>query len=252
MPLKEELSHSLLDRVDLILSIFGVGERSMSLAELVLHTGLPKSTVYRTTERMVELGWLRREAGRYVVGMRLFEVANLATIRTRLREVSLPFMEDLYQVTHEAVHLAVLEDTHVLYAEEITGHRPATDLSRVGERMPAYCTAVGKVLIAFSPPEVLERVISRGLPSRTGAAITSPQRLRAEITWIKDRGVACDRRECDAGVAGVAAPVLDADLCAVGAISISGPQQRLHLERLVPAVRLAALAITRRMRRQPS
>jgi DNA-binding IclR family transcriptional regulator len=250
MSLQDEVSHSLLGRVDAILAAFDPNNRAVGLACLVARTGLPKTTVYRTAEHMVQLGWLHREAGGYVVGVRLSELASLATVRARVRDASLPFMEDLYAATRETVHLAVLEDTHVRYAEEVAGHLSAADSSRVGRRMPAYCTAAGKVLIAFSPPEVLERVISRGLLPRTPATITSPQRLRAAIVRVREKGVAIDYQECEQGLTSVAAPVLDADFNAVGAMSVSGSQQRLRPERLSSAVRMAALGATRVVRRR--
>jgi len=252
MSLQDEVSHSLLDRVDAILAAFDASNRAVGLACLVTRTGLPKTTVYRTTEHMVQLGWLHRAAGGYVVGARLSELASLATVRARVRDASLPFMEDLYVATQGTVHLAVLEDTYVRYAEEVADRPSVTGPSRVGRRMPAYCTAVGKVLIAFSPPEVLERVISRGLPPRTPATITSPQRLRTAIARVKEKGVAIDYQECEQGLTSVAAPVLDANLNAVGAMSVNGSPQRLRPERLSPAVRMAALSATRAMRRQPS
>ncbi len=251
MSLRDEVSHSLLDRVDAILAAFDASNRAVGLACLVARTGLPKTTVYRTAEHMVQLGWLHREAGGYVVGARLSELASLATVRARVRDASLPFMEDLYAATRETVHLAVLEDTHVRYADEVAGHPLAAGSSRLGRRMPAYCTAAGKVLIAFSPPEVLERVISHGLLARTPATITSPQRLRAAIARVKEKGVAIDYQECEQGLTSVAAPVLDADLNAAGAMSVSGSPQRLRPERLSPAVRMAALSATRAIQRQP-
>lgn len=246
--LQDEVSHSLLDRVDAILGAFEASNRAVGLAHLVTRTGLPKTTVYRTAEHMVQLGWLHRAAGGYVVGTRLSELASVATIRARVRDASLPFMEDLFTATHETVYLAVLEDTNARYAEEIAGRPSAIGQSRVGRRMPAYCTAAGKVLIAFSPPDVLERVIGRGLPPRTPSTITSPQRLRSAIARIKEKGVAIDCEEYEIGLTSVAAPVLDADLNVVGAMSISGPPPRLRPERLSSAVRMAAFSATRSVR----
>jgi len=249
---QDEVSHSLLDRVDAILAAFDESNHAVGLAALVARTGLPKTTVYRTAEHMVHLGWLHREAGGYVVGERLSELASLATVRARVRDASLPFMEDLHVATHGTVYLAVLEDTYVRYVEEVAGHQLATCPSRVGWRMPAYCTAAGKALIAFSPPEVLERVISCGLPPRTPATITSPQRLRAAIARVKEKGVAIDYQECEQGLTSVAAPVFDADRNAAGAMSVNGAPQRLRPERLSSAVRMAAFSASRVMRRQPS
>ena len=84
-----------------------------------------------------------------------------------VREAALPFLQDLYEATHETVHLVVLEETKVVYVEKISGHRKVTELSWVGGRLPAYCTGVGKVLLAHSPAEQVDRVIAQGLVART-------------------------------------------------------------------------------------
>ncbi|MGD9527415.1 IclR family transcriptional regulator [Pseudonocardia sp.] len=248
---------SSLARADAILACFDDAHPTMSLPAIVAATGLPKTTVHRAIEKLLELGWLEQQRingaighgrDRYAVGRRLFEIATLAHLRTDLREAALPYMEDLYEATHETIHLAVLDGVHVLYAEKISGHRRITDLSRVGGRMPSHCTAVGKALLAFGPPEAVDAVIAEGLDPRTRTTITSPVKLRAELEAIRLEGVAYDREECDIGMACVAAPLFGPDSTCVGAMSITGPARVLRLDRLAPAVRTAALSASRALR----
>ncbi len=156
----------------MILSAFQVGRPTMGLLSLVAHTGLPKTTVFRAVETMRELGWLERIDKRYTIGPRLFEVATLSLLRVDLRETTLPYLADLYAATHQTVHLAALEGSQVRCAEKINGHQRTTELSRVGGLMPAYCTAVGKAVLAFAPPEVVDVVIDQGLVPRTPSTIT--------------------------------------------------------------------------------
>lgn len=239
---------SSLARADAILAAFDGAHATMSLPGIVARTGLPKTTVYRATEKMLELGWLEHEYDRYAIGRRLFEIAMLTQLRTNLCEEALPYMEDLYEATHETIHLAVLEEDHVLYVEKISGHRRITGLSRVGGRMPAHCTAVGKVVLAFAPADVVEGVVARGLPARTEATITTPSMLRVELERVRREGVAFDREETSAGMECVAAPLVGPSGECVAAMSVTASASQLQLDRLAPAVRTAALGASRALR----
>jgi DNA-binding IclR family transcriptional regulator len=244
----EPSGRSSLGRADAILSAFDEQHPTLSLTGIMDHTGLPKTTVYRAIEKMLELGWLEHDGERYSIGSRLFEMASLTRLRMNLRESALPHLEHLYEATHETVHLAVLDGHQVLYVEKISGHSPATDVSRVGGRMPAHCTGVGKALLAFQGPELTAAVIEAGLAARTPTTITTPDRLCAELERVRADGVAFDREECDPGVVCVAAPVLGPGDACVGAVSVTGPAARLQLERLTSAVRTTALAIAYTLR----
>jgi Transcriptional regulator len=111
--------------------------------------------------------------------------------------------------------------------------------------MPAYCTALGKVLTAFSSHHLEERVRGAELKARTPHTIVSPAKMLAELVRIRDQGTGYDREECALGVECVAAPVRAADGACVGAISITVPAHRLHLMQLAPVVRGAAAEASR-------
>ena len=143
---------SALARADLLLGAFDAVHPTLSLPGLAARTGLPRTSVRRTVIKLVELNWLERRGDRFAVGSKLFEVGGLCRVQNRLRAAALPHLEDLYEATHQTVHLGVLRGDQVLYVEKLAGHRPATRLTRVGGRMPAHCTAIGKVLTAYSGP----------------------------------------------------------------------------------------------------
>jgi DNA-binding IclR family transcriptional regulator len=236
----EGRSRSLLSRADTILGAFDSTHSSMTLTGLVARTALPKTTVFRIAEEMIELGWLERHACRYRIGTRLFEHASLAGRHRSVRDAALPFLQDLCAATHETTHLAVIDGNEIVYLEKLVGHRPVTTLSRVGGRMPALCTGLGKVLTAFSHQHVREQIIEAGVEARTAHTLTRPWKIRRELARIRDEGAGYDREESDLGLRCVAVPVTGPDGSCVAAVSLTGPTGRLNLTRAAPLVRRAA------------
>jgi DNA-binding IclR family transcriptional regulator len=135
-----------------------------------------------------------------------------------------------------------------MYVEKIVGHRPVPSPSQVAGRLPASCTAVGKVLLAFSDEEVLRAVVQKGLPRTTRYSITVPAVLAEELEHVRSTGVAYDREEVRLGLQCVAAPVRAADGRLAAALSISCSTGALALDRLAPAVRTAANGVSRALR----
>jgi IclR family acetate operon transcriptional repressor len=180
--------------------------------------------------------------------MRLFELGQLAPQQRGLREAAAPFLADLFEATHETVHLAVPDGVDVVYVQKLPGrHGPRID-SRIGGRMPAYCTGVGKALLAFGPPERLAEVLAAGLVRRTPRTVVAPGLLRQELDRVRACGVAEEHEESTVGIACAAAPAMDASGRAVAAISITGWANRMDTARLAPAVRTAALGLSRALR----
>jgi IclR family transcriptional regulator, acetate operon repressor len=244
---RDTAARSVIGRAFRILDAFGPADRRLTLAEMTRRTGMPKATVHRLAGELLALGALEGEHGVYQLGMRMFEFGQLVPRQRDLREAALPFMQDLFEATHETVHLAVLDGTEVLYLEKISGHRRVAAGSRVGGRLPAYCTAVGKAILAASPPEALDAVLAAGLARRTPFSITAPAVLRQQLDRAARTGVAYEREESGPGVTCAASPVRGFGNRVVAAISVTGPISRLDPERVAPAVRLAALGLTRRV-----
>lgn len=237
----------MLERAFRVLCAYGPADRKLTLAEMTRRTGIPKATVHRLAGELIELGMLEGERGVYRLGMRMFELGQLVPLQRDLREAALPFMQDLFEATHETVHLAVLDGTEVLYIDKISGHRRVAAGSRVGGRLPAHCTAVGKAILAVSPRGVLDAVLAADLAPRTAFTITAPSILKRQLATVAQAGVAYEREESDLGVTCAASPVYGFGHNVVAAISVTGPVGRLRPERYAPTVRLAALALSRRL-----
>ena len=237
-------ANSVLARLSAILAVFDPEHPELSLSQLVARTGLPKSTVYRMAENLVTFGWLERVSSRYRPGIRVFELSGMVRERRVLRELALPFLENLFVAIHEVVHLGTLHNLDVLYVERIGGHRCVKVPTRVGGREPAYCTGLGKAMLAFSDPTVVDGVIARGLRPRTPYTIVVPAVLRQALAETCRTGVAFDREESGLGWSCVAAPIFQRSTL-LAAVSVTGAACRLDLDQVAPHVRQAALGISR-------
>lgn len=237
--------NSVLGRAMTLLTAFGPNEVELSLAELARRTGLAKSTAHRLLNELTGWDLVERTSGGFRLGMRLFELGSLVPRQRGLREAAAPFLADLFEATHETVHLAMLDGLEVVYVQKLDSRRGPKVPSRVGGRLPAHCTGVGKAMLAFSPPERVDAALAAGLHRRAPRTVIAPGLLRQELAEIRERGVALEHEESTVGITCVAAPVLDATGMATAAVSITGWVNRIDLARFAPAVRTAALGISR-------
>ncbi|SEG66021.1 DNA-binding transcriptional regulator, IclR family [Thermomonospora echinospora] len=236
-------TRSVLGKVAAVLYSFTADDHGVGLAELGRRTGLAKGTLHRVLSEMVEVRLLERTGNGYRLSGQVFQLGMRASVERGLLEIATPFLEDLYERTHELVHLGVLEGTEVVYVAKIGGHRQAVSPSRIGGRMPLHCTAIGKALLGSSPPELLARVVEAGLTRRTAHTITAPGLLRRQLERVSRSGVAFEVEESAAGIACVAAPVLDPADRPVAAISVTGPVTRFRPEDHAVVVKAAAAGI---------
>ncbi|WP_238006530.1 IclR family transcriptional regulator [Dactylosporangium sp. AC04546] len=226
-----------------ILRSFTAHDTQLPLAELVRRTGLPKGTVHRVAGDLVEHRLLDKTAGGYRLSGGLFELGLRASVERTLLEVATPFLQDLYERTHETVHLGVRDGTEVVYVAKIGGHRQAASPSRTGGRMPLHCTAIGKVLLAHSEPAFRAQVLAGPLERRTPYTIVVPGLLRRQLDTALDTGVAFEREESRLGLQCVSSAVLDADGTAIAAISVTGPVGRFHPDAHAVAVKATAAGL---------
>lgn len=240
---------SVLDRVLVLLAAFTSEVPLLRVSELVERTGLSKPTVYRLVGQLETAGLLERDGPRLRLGLRLFEMGQLAPRQRTIHDAALPYMQDLREATQETVHLAVLEGTEVLYVEKLSGREGPALPSRVGGRMPTYCTGVGKALLAHQPAEVIRQVLDAGLQRRTPYTIRVGGHLLRELNEVRRTGLAFEREESTVGVVCVASPIIGSDETPVAALSIAGWSNRLEVKRVAAAVKSTALAIAREFRR---
>jgi DNA-binding IclR family transcriptional regulator len=243
-----EPGRSVLSKSFAILKALRSAETSLTRAQLARRTGLPMTTVLRLATELRQHGALEMtDDGTYRIGPWLWELGTLTVHRAALRELAIPFMEDLYETTHENVQLAVLEGYDALYVEVIRGPRSVPIVSRVGGRLPLHATGVGKALLAFTPPDFVEEVIGRGLQRLTSFTITDPDELRRDLGEVRRLGYAVTREEMTLQTVSVGAPIRGPEDEVVGAISLVVDARGADISRLAPPVRTVALGLSRRV-----
>jgi DNA-binding IclR family transcriptional regulator len=234
-----------LDRAFRILASFGPDDRSLSLTSLSARAGLPTASALRIARKLVELGALERdEDGRYMVGLRLLEIASLAPRGHGLRAAALPYLEDLHHATGQHVLLAVRDGHEAVLIERLSAHRAGRVLYRIGGRMPLHSTGVGLVLLAHAPIQVQEEVLAGDLTVESGHPLQSERELRALLAAIRRDGVAVASRRQPEPMTSVAAPIL-ANRRAVAALSVVAQSGNLQPAALTPAVVAVARAVSR-------
>jgi DNA-binding IclR family transcriptional regulator len=237
-----------------VLEAFTPAAPTLTLSEIARRAGLPLTTAHRLVAELRRAGALERDAdGSYRIGLRLWEIASLAPRGVPLREAALPFLEDLYEVTHENAQLGVREGHDVVYIERIAGRRAVGVLTRVGGRFPLHASGIGLVLLAHAPEALQQEVLGRPLQRFTDYTVTDPDRLERILVQIRRDGVAISDRQVTDDAMSVAAPITDATGEVIAAVSVVAKAGNAVAARLAPVVRAAALGTSRTLsaRRRP-
>ncbi|WP_300679707.1 IclR family transcriptional regulator [Nocardioides sp.] len=227
--------------ISLLVAFGDQSATGVGVSELARRAQLSKSTAFRVLQMLERNGVVERLGTSYRLGTRLAELGRsvYAADHDRLRDQLTPFVTDLYEATHETVHLAALHGTDVVYLTKLFGHRHVKSPTRVGGRVPAYATAVGKALLAFDP-HGLELTLARQIVRFTTATVPDHDRLQEQLIAVRSTGIAREDEEVVPGLACLAAPVFGPNGIAVAAISVSVPAGRLDQARLEPLLRQIA------------
>lgn len=237
---------SLIDRAFSILGTFQGGRVRQSLSDISRRTGLPVATCHRIVARLTEWGALERDAeNKYRIGLRLWEVASLAPRSVGLQRIARPYMQDLYETTGYASHLAVREGTELVSIERFQSPRRPVRRPLAGNRYPLHATAIGQVLLSYAPADVQREVLDRGLEPFTTRTYTDPDVLCRVLDDIRRTGYAVSDRQVDDIHIGVAAPVRDAEGEVAAAVSLALVEKDVDVKSMVHLVRLTATSITR-------
>jgi IclR family pca regulon transcriptional regulator len=203
-----------LERGLAILSSFNSDRPLIGVSELSRDLDLSRSTAHRYIATLAQLGYLHqdRESKRYRLGPKVLDLGFSAINSMDVREISAPHLQQLSDETGYTVNLAILDGTDIVYIERCRSSRPGQreiDLNlHVGARLPAYCTAMGKAILAFLPEEESEPLIERiDFAPRGPNTLTSPEAFRAELARIRERGVALNDEELAYGLRSIASPI---------------------------------------------
>lgn len=224
-----------LDRALAALAILAKSSSDCSLAELCPALKLHKSTVHRLMMVLEQhrLVVKNPETGRYRLGLRLYELGSRAIERLDLRGRARPYLDQLQDEFGETVFFCILDEGQVFYVEKVESQRSVRTACTVGSRAPAYCTAVGKAMLAELPEAEVNKIVRRwGLKAVTPKTITTAGALRAELKTVRARGYAIDDEEKEEGLRCIGAAVRSHSGRLAAAMSISGPAFRMTRERV--------------------
>ncbi len=240
-----------LEKALAVLDLLGEASGEYTLTEIADRLGMSKPTAFRIVTVLEEAGYLEKGAKGYRLGLKLHWLSSRIVGTTALQKIARPFLEELKEQCSETVHLTVLDKGAALYLDKIEGQHTIRVVTRVGMRLPAHCSGVGKVLLANLPDEDVDRILrERSLTRFTPNTITDRGALRVELERIRERGYALDNEEIERGLKCVAAPIREASGRVVAAVSISGPKFRFDEDEtasLVSLVRRAAERISAAM-----
>ncbi|MCW2839991.1 MAG: IclR family transcriptional regulator [Aeromicrobium sp.] len=227
-----------------VLDTFRAEDTELSLTQIAARGGMPLSTAHRLAGDLVAWGGLVRTPTGLRLGMRLFELGRFVPVQRELAEVARPFLNDLFQITRKTVNLAVLDGNEIVYVEKLEAPDIPT-VSRSGKRYPLHCTALGKAILAFSPPELVDQTIDAGLSRVTSKSITNGQVFRRELAAVRKTRLGFDREELTLGLFCIGTPVFDGAGALVGAISVSSLESVAGARNLGPTLLTIARALSR-------
>ncbi len=233
-----------LDRALAVLKVLSTEGPDLTLAQVSSLLNLHKSTAHRLIMVLEGHKLIERNSktGTYRLGMKLFELGTRAVSQLDLRERARPILERLVRETDETVHLCVYDNGEVVYVDKVEPARSVRLASTVGRRHPAFCTAVGKAMMAIMPEEQVEAAVQKhGLRPLTRKTIGSLGELKSELAKVRKLGYAVDNEENEEGVCCVGAVVQGISGEPTAAISVSGPSFRLPSYK-IPVVAKAVIA----------
>ena len=251
---KSEYIVQSVDRALDILEAFNYEQEELGVTELSQKLGLHKNNVFRLLATLECRGYIEQDkrTGNYRLGIKTFEVANIFVHHLGLRRQARPILEDLVNRCDETAYLAILDGPEVVYVLMHETSQTVRIVPRLGHRLPAYCTASGKVQLAYESRDHLVQVFEgHALKKHTPHTIDNFDKLVTHLKEVTRLGYAVDDEELEEGVRCVAAPVRDYSHRVVAGVGLSGPVPRFSLERiekdLVPLVKEAASKLSQRL-----
>lgn len=226
-----------------VLELFLEDDGTLSAPDVIRRLGLPRTTVHELLTTLAARSYIvpvPARPGRYRLGVRTYQLGSRYAEQLDLAAEGQQVAREVAETCDETVHVAVLEDTDVIYIAKVDSTHAVRMVSAAGRRLPAHCTSVGKMLLASLPESELEgRVAGREFVAMTPNSITDPEVLGAELVKIRELGVAIEHSESNPDVNCVAAPVRDSAGRVVAALSIAVPMIRWSGEREAELARLA-------------
>jgi IclR family transcriptional regulator, KDG regulon repressor len=235
-----------------LLQLFSESPHGMTAKQVAARSRLPVSTVHRFLANLEGSGFLNCSGDSvYHLGIACFAIGHAALGQLDIRRVSLPYLEELNRQTRETIHLTVRHGLSAVYVEKLDSTEQLRIHSRIGAAVPLYCSAVGKVMLAYMPDDEREKILPQlGLTRLTPNTVGNLQELQTELYRVRKNGYACDLEENELHIRCVAAPIWDHAGAVNASLSITAPVVRMavaRLRQLAPLIQTAGLQISREL-----
>jgi DNA-binding IclR family transcriptional regulator len=255
---KKEKSEYIIQAVDHALDLleqFHDEVDELGVTELSKRLKLHKNNVFRLLATLESRGYIEqnRVTENYRLGLKTLELGQTFIRQMGLLRQSRPVLEAIVRECNETSYVAILKEFHIVYLDAVETDLTVRVVPRVGSRLPAYCTAAGKIQLAYMTDEELENYLPTGkeLKRFTANTIIDKEEFKKHLLQVAETGYAVDNEELDSGVKCVGAPIRDYTRRIIGAVSISGPSMRFSPERmekeLIPLVRKAGEEISTKL-----
>lgn len=223
------------DRALDVLLCFTSHTPELTMTQISEQTGINKSTVHRLLATLERKRFVERDllSGIYRPGVRFIQMAFLALQHNSLRRLVEPLLTDLCNQYRENVNLSILDEADVIYLAVVESPQRVKLAASAGQRLPAFCTASGKAILAFVPEDQVRQILGQGMPRYTQNTIQTDEVFFEYIRLTKQRGFAFSEQEFEDGINAVAAPILNRYGKPVASVSIAGPSFRLTRERMM-------------------
>jgi DNA-binding IclR family transcriptional regulator len=235
-----------------LLHIFSESPHGLTAKHVAQRSRLPVSTVHRFLANLEGAGFLNCSGdGVYHLGIACFAIGQAAVGQLDIRRVSLPYLQELNRQTRETIHLTVRHGLSAVYVEKLDSPEQLRIFSRIGAAVPLYCTAVGKIMLAYMPDAERKQALPQlGLQRLTPNTAGNLQELEAELYRVRKNGYACDLEEHELHIRCVAAPIWDHAGSVNASLSITAPLVRMpvtRLRQLATLIQAAGLQISREL-----
>ncbi len=224
-----------IERAFAILKVLSNTPNGVRITTLAKEVGLTKSTTHRITSTLVNLDYVHQdpETEKYKLGNQLIRLTSLMLNNMDVIKVAEPFLANLSRDVNETVHLCVEDNGEVLYVDKMESNQNIRMYSTIGSRAPLYCTGVGKILLSGMSSTYFHEVLNTiNFELRTALTITSKEELIKEVEKVKSQGYALDNVENEEGIRCIAGPIYDYRGKVIASFSISGPTNRVTLDRV--------------------
>ena len=234
-----------------ILEFLAESDSEVGISEISRGTEINKNMVFRILNSLEKEGWVYSADQKYSLTLLPFRLSSKAVSRMTLNNVSTPILLDLLNKTGESTYLGILSSDKVLYIQHFDGIKDVKVAGRIGGEYELYCSAPGKVLLAYTDSDFIEKYTSLEHEKRTENSITDKTLLLEELESVRKNGYSTDREEFGNGISCVAAPIFDYTGKVVGAVGCSAftlnKKSDEVIERLLPTVKNAADEISKRL-----